>query len=62
LEKFSATGGTVLLASHSTGLIRKLADQCIFLAQRTVAAQGKLNELISDHNPKFDEFWSVMAG
>lgn len=62
LERFSASGGTVLLASHSTGLIRKLADQCIFLAQRTVAAQGSLSDLIAGHNPEFDEFWSVMAG
>lgn len=62
LKRFTAGGGTVLLASHSTGLIRKLANQCVFLAERTVAACGKLDELTSGQHPKFDEFWSIMAG
>lgn len=48
LAGIKATGRTLMVIEHNTGLVRKIADEVVFLHQGHVMAQGESEAIIRD--------------
>jgi len=46
IDEFRSNGGTILLVSHNTTAIRRVADRCVWLHQGNIKMIGKPDEVI----------------
>lgn len=62
LKNYAQDGGCLIIATHSVGVIRSMADSCIFLESRMICDSGEISDLERNGTPQFRKFWKTMTG